>query len=98
MFSRVSDGRRFTETSRPSRAPKAARAGVFCHDMSMNFDDPALEAAMRSYLEACTAVAAASNDVDLISCSEVKATAGLTLRKRLLELGWSAPVRQRTST
>lgn len=64
---------------------------------SMTFDDPQLLAAMATYLEACTAIAAAADDADLLHRSDLKATAGMSLRKRLVELGWTAPVSQRTS-
>ena len=65
---------------------------------SMTFDNPQLLAAMATYLEACTATAAATDDAELLSRSDVMATAGMSLRKRLVELGWTAPVSQRTST
>ncbi len=65
---------------------------------SMTFDDPVLLLAMRAFLDATTALDAASDEAEVINRSDAKSLAGLTLRKRLLELGWSAPVTQRTTT
>ncbi len=65
---------------------------------SVTFDDPALVAAMRSFLDATTALDAATEEAEVIDRSDAKSLAALTLRKRLLELGWSAPVTQRTTT
>ena len=64
----------------------------------LSFDDPGLQAAMRSYLEACASLQAAAADAELLSRSDAKAVAGLRLRKRLVELGWTAPSTQRSST
>jgi hypothetical protein len=70
--------------------------------MSSNLDDPVLRTAMASFVRA----AAALDDLgdggaevrDLMDLAETKAVAGLALRKRLTELGWSAPVDQRSAT
>lgn len=65
---------------------------------SGSFEDPALLAAMRAFVEANDALSKADEASALIELSEAKSMAGMSLRKRLAELGWSAPVRQRTST
>ena len=65
---------------------------------SGGFDDPALIAAMRAFIEANDALRKADEASQLIELSEAKSMAGMVVRKRLAELGWSAPVRQRTST
>lgn len=65
---------------------------------SLSFDDPDLLAAMRAYLDACAALDAAADDADVLSRSEAKSVAGLSLRKHLLAQGWAAPASQRTST
>jgi hypothetical protein len=65
---------------------------------SLNFDDAALQAAMRAYLDACTSLAASADDADVLQRSDAKSVAGLQLRKRLVDLGWTAPSTQRTST
>lgn len=66
------------------------------------FDDDALRSAMRDYLALADRLEAAAADGgsarDLVDLAESKALAGMVLRKRLMELGWSAPVAQRTST
>lgn len=61
------------------------------------FDDPALEAAMRAFVAADAALAAAADEAEVLRLSDAKALAGLQLRKRLVELGWTAPVRQRST-
>jgi hypothetical protein len=65
---------------------------------SRPFDDPAILAAMKAYLDACSAAERASSDSDVLDRSEAKSMAGMALRQRLSEAGWSAPTRQRTST
>ncbi|MGZ6793772.1 MAG: hypothetical protein ACXVFV_12515 [Mycobacteriales bacterium] len=55
------------------------------------FDDPALLAAMRAYVAAGDALAAATDDADVLRCADAASVAGLRVRKRLLELGWTAP-------
>jgi hypothetical protein len=62
------------------------------------FDDPVLVAAMTAFVDATAAVESAADDVEIVDFSETRALAGLVLRKRLLELGWSAPVSQRSTT
>jgi hypothetical protein len=64
----------------------------------LSFDDPALQAAMAAYLEACAAMGSAVDDADLLSLSDAKRVAGLALRQRLLALGWTAPAGQRSTT
>lgn len=63
------------------------------------FDDIALRAAMRAYLEAAGRLDEASSvggeARNLLDLAETKTLAGMQLRKRLAELGWSAPVTQR---
>lgn len=53
---------------------------------------------MRAYLEACQALDGASTDSDVLERAEVKSMAGMVLRQRLTEAGWTAPTRQRSST
>ena len=62
------------------------------------FDDPSLLAAMRSYLDACTAVEAAADDAQVLALADAKVLAGMRLRKCLVAQGWTAPVSQRTTT
>jgi hypothetical protein len=64
---------------------------------SMTFDDTALLAAMRAFLDAADALDAAADDTEVLRRSDEKALAGMSLRKRLLELGWSAPTVQRST-
>ncbi|MDP3711124.1 MAG: hypothetical protein Q8R60_01400 [Mycobacteriales bacterium] len=67
-----------------------------------SFDDDSLRAAMRDYLSLSDRLATASSEGqsarDLVDLAESKAVAAMVLRKRLVDLGWSAPVVQRTST
>ncbi len=65
---------------------------------SGSLDDPALLASMRAFVEANDALGKADEASALIALSEAKSMAGMSVRKRLAELGWTAPVRQRTST
>jgi hypothetical protein len=65
---------------------------------SMTFDDTALMAAMRAFLDAAAALDAATDDAEVLRRSDEKSLAGMSLRKRLLELGWSAPTVQRSTT
>lgn len=69
-----------------------------CPMATVSFEDPVLQAAMRAYLHACTSLAAAGDEAEILNRSDAKSMAGLSLRKRLVELGWTAPARQRTST
>jgi hypothetical protein len=62
------------------------------------FDDPVLVAALRAHVDAVSALEQASDDSELLRLSDAKSLTGLLLRKRLLELGWIAPVAQRTTT
>jgi hypothetical protein len=64
---------------------------------ALSFDDPVLQTAMRAYLEACKALDTATDDADVLLHSDAKSMAGMSLRKRLVELGWTAPSRQRSS-
>ena len=59
-------------------------------------DDPDLILAMRTYLRAVDALAAATTDEELLRLSEEKAVAGLLLRKLLTQQGIS--LGQRTTT
>ena len=60
------------------------------------FDDPALRAAMAAYLDVARRLDETSSVGDeariLLDLAEAKTLAGMQLRKRLTELGWSAPV------
>ena len=66
-----------------------------------SFDDPALRSAMAAYLE----VAGRLDDVasvggearELLDLAESKAMAGMALRKRLTDAGWTAPVAHRVT-
>ena len=66
-----------------------------------SFDDPALRSAMAAYLE----VAGRLDDVasvggearELLDLAESKAMAGMALRKRLTDAGWTAPVGHRVT-
>jgi hypothetical protein len=64
----------------------------------VSFDDPGLVAAMTAFVEATMSVEAATEDVEILQLADSKAFAGMVLRKRLIELGWSAPVSQRSTT
>lgn len=60
------------------------------------FDDPALRSAMADYVS-CAHQLDESSSIGadartLLDLAEAKTLAGLRLRKRLLELGWVAPV------
>lgn len=60
------------------------------------FDDARLLAAMRAYVRAADAVTeavAAGDDRSVIDRAEQRSIAALSLRRRLTELGWSAPPR-----
>ena len=67
-----------------------------------SFDNPELRSAMSAYLKAAQALDEASQVGDepraLLDLAEAKSVAGLALRKRLVSLGWTAPVGQRTTT
>ncbi len=54
---------------------------------SLKLDDPAVLAAMRSYLAAVDALDSATDEKELLQLSEVKAMAGLQLRKQLSRAG-----------
>jgi hypothetical protein len=62
------------------------------------FDDPVLVAALIAYVDAVSALEQASDDSEVLRLSDAKSLTGMLLRKRLLELGWAAPVAQRTTT
>ena len=66
------------------------------------FDDTTVRAAMRDYLALADRLATASAHGeaarDLVDLAELKAVAGMVLHKRLIELGWQAPVAQRVTT
>ena len=67
-----------------------------------SFDDRDLLAAMRDYLASASALDQASQVGDeprrLLDLAEAKAIAAMSLRKQLEAQGWTAPVRQRTTT
>ena len=66
------------------------------------FDDPEVRAAMTAYLQAAQlldeAAQVGSPARALLDLAETKSVAGLALRRRLLDLGWTAPTAQRTTT
>ena len=67
---------------------------------SQEFDDAGLRAAMQDYLEAARRLDDTSTvggeARSLLDLAEAKTLAGMRLRKRLTELGWSAPVAERS--
>lgn len=67
-----------------------------------SFDDPELRQAMASYLVAASALdeAAAVGDEPraLLDLAEAKSMTAMSLRRRLTDLGWTAPSNQRSST
>lgn len=67
-----------------------------------SFDDPALRQAMSDYLVAAAALDEASQDGgeprNLLDLAEAKSMAAMALRRRLADLGWTAPSAQRSST
>jgi hypothetical protein len=60
------------------------------------FDDAALRAAMSAFLDAARSLDETSSvggeARNLLDLAETKTLAGMQLRKRLVELGWSPPV------
>ncbi len=66
-----------------------------------SFDDPALRACMAQYLAAAAALDEAADlgaePRDVLDLAEAKAMAGMALRRRLGELGWSVSEPQHTS-
>lgn len=67
--------------------------------MSDTFDDAALRSAMQDWLAAAASLErvhqTGGQAREVIALAEAKAVAGMSLRKRLVELGWTAPVPQR---
>jgi hypothetical protein len=59
------------------------------------FDDPALRAAMSEYLQAAARLdetASVGGEArNLLDLAEAKTVAAMQLRKRLTDVGWSAP-------
>ena len=70
--------------------------------VQQSFDDDALRAAMRDYLAAADRLDAAARNGEapreLVDLAESKAVAGMVLRKRLVDAGWTAPSSQRVTT
>ncbi|MBW3641108.1 MAG: hypothetical protein KY451_14970 [Actinobacteria bacterium] len=66
-----------------------------------SFDDPALRACMAQYLATAVALDEAADlgaePRDVLELAEAKAMAGMALRRRLGELGWSVSGPQHTS-
>jgi hypothetical protein len=66
------------------------------------FDDADMRAAMTAFVRAADALDAAAElggqARDLLDLAETKAMAGMALRRRLEELGWTAPAAQRSTT
>ena len=62
-----------------------------------SFDDPDLIAAMRAYVDASAALEQAPDDAQVLSRSDAKSLAGMQLRKKLVDLGWTAPASQRAN-
>jgi hypothetical protein len=69
---------------------------------AQGFDDAALRAAMTAYLDAAQRLDESSSVGDearnLLDLAEAKTLAGMRLRKRLTELGWHAPVAERSAS
>ena len=67
-----------------------------------SFDDLQIRSAMTAYLQAADALDEASRLGDeprqLLDLAEAKSVASMALRKRLVDLGWTAPAPQRTIT
>lgn len=65
------------------------------------FDDPALRAAMTAFLDVARRLDETSSVGDearnLLDLAEAKTLAAMQLRKRLTDLGWHAPVVERSS-
>ena len=61
-----------------------------------SFDDPALRSAMKAYLDVADRLDELSSvggePRQLLDLAESKAIAGMALRKRLCDAGWTAPV------
>ena len=68
---------------------------------AQGFDDAALRAAMTDFLDAARRldeISAVGDEArNLLDVAEAKTLAGLQLRKRLTELGWHAPVAERSA-
>ena len=66
-----------------------------------SFDDPSLRACMAQYLAAAAALDEAADlgaePREVLDLAEAKAMAGMALRRRLGELGWSVTEPQRTA-
>jgi hypothetical protein len=66
-----------------------------------SFDDPALRSAMKGYLDVADRLdelASVGGEArDLLDLAESKAIAGMALRKRLSDAGWTAPVSAATA-
>ncbi|GAC1439574.1 MAG: hypothetical protein NVS3B26_03210 [Mycobacteriales bacterium] len=67
---------------------------------ALGFDDAGLRTAMRDYLDAALRLDVTSTvggqARSLLDLAEAKTLAGMRLRKRLTELGWSVPVAERS--
>ena len=50
---------------------------------------------MQAFVSATAALETATNDAEVMQHSQAKSMAGMTMRKRLEELGWLAPARLR---
>ena len=68
---------------------------------ALGFDDAALRAAMAAYLDTAQRLDDASSlggeARNLLDLAEAKTLASMQLRKRLTELGWHAPVAERSA-
>ena len=67
----------------------------------LGFDDARLRAAMTAFLDTAKRldeISSVGGDArNLLDLAEAKTLAGMRLRKRLAELGWSAPVREHST-
>jgi hypothetical protein len=67
-----------------------------------SFGDPDVRAAMARFVRAAEALDEAAQvggqARDLLDLAETEAMSGTALRRRLEELGWTAPAAQRTTT
>lgn len=69
---------------------------------AQGLDDAGLRGAMTAFLEAARSLDETSSvggDArDLLDLAEAKTLAAMRLRKRLVELGWTAPLAERTAS
>jgi hypothetical protein len=64
------------------------------------FDDAALRAAMREFIDAADRLSRVDSldSREILDLADRKSLAAMTLRRRLEQAGWTAPVGQRATT